>query len=276
MIQLTEGDSYMKTLLNDMYKIQYSNEVRNGQNKYAVCQCFSKCKTCDFDYDSSFICNKSLKLGEWYERAKIKVLFIGKEDVSRNTEDILRPASFSDVKNQHYIGTKHILAALLGYCSADDITNYRNKEIHFKEEEHLHKQFALTNHYHCAFKNKSQEGKNHGIRVSDSMWKNCASIVRNEIEILQPDVVVIQAGWSAKRKMPSKTRVKDVEFYFDKEKWTVTENDDIFGLYEAYNKETGRTCCIIGSYHPSFHKWNEEEYLCPLKARVKKVKEILE
>lgn len=270
---MKRGD-FMKTLLNDMYNGQYSNIVYNGQNKYAVCQCFLECKTCDFDYGSSFICNRSLKLGEWYEKTKIKVLFIGKEDVSCITEGALQPESFLDVKNQHYIGTKHILAAILGYCSIDDITNYQNKEIHFKGEEHLHKQFALTNHYHCAFKKKSQEGKNHGIKSTNTMWNNCALIVRKEIETLQPEVIVVQSGWSAKSKISSKNRIKDMSCYFGEE-WTIVENDDVFGLYEAYNKETEKVCYIIGSYHPSFHQWNNEKYLCPLKSRVKKVRELI-
>ena len=144
----------MKNLLNEMYKTQYNNVVYDGQNKYAVCQCFSECKTSSFDYSSSLICNKSLKLGEWYENVKIKVLFIGKEDVSRINEGGLSPASFLEVKNQHYVGTEYILSAILGYCSIDDITNYKNKGMFISEEEHLYKQFALTNHYHCAFKNK--------------------------------------------------------------------------------------------------------------------------
>lgn len=265
----------MKNLINDMYNDQYSEVVYNLQNKYEVCSCFSKCKLCNFTYSSSIICNKSLKLGEWYKNAKPKVLFVGKEDVSRITEGGLSPASFLEVNNQHYIGTKYILASLLGYCNADNITTYKNKGIHFNEEKCLHKQFALTNHYHCAFKTVSQEGKNHGIKSTNTMWNNCALIVRKEIELLHPDIVVIQAGWSANENKSSKSRIKGIEFYFGEE-WKVSEKDDAFGLYEARHKVTERVCYVIGSYHPSFHQWNSEEYLGPLKARIKKVRELFE
>ena len=107
------------------------------------------------------------------------------------------------------------------------------------------------------------------------MWGNCAAIVRQEIAVLQPEVIVIQAGWSAREKTASKNRVEGVSAYFD-ENWIITENSDIFGMYEAYNNKTKKKCYIIGSYHPSFHLWNNEKYLLPLKARVQKVKELLE
>ena len=251
----------MKESLNKMYNNQFQN---------SVCACFEECKTDDFDVGCSFICNRSAKVGKKYSREKIRIVFIGKEDVS-SIKDLDEPASFISTKNQHYRGTKSILAALLGHCSVDDITN---KEKYIKDEETLHESFALTNHYHCTFKTTKQSGKRHGIKNSDAMWDNCANVVKKELEVLSPSVVVIQAGWSARKKSTQESRVKGVKAYFN-EQWVVSEDKEIFGLYIAKHN-SGNTCYIIGSYHPSFHKWNNDLYLEPLKQRVDKVRKIIE
>ena len=153
----------MKKQLNDMYSLRYSNVVCDEQREYSVCPCFAECQINGFDYESSLICNRSAKLGELFSQAKIKTLFIGKEDVSCLPQGGIQPESFLDVHNQHYRATKSILAALLGYCGVDSITNYPNQEVHFAEEGLLHKYFALTNHYHCAFKSISKKGKSTGL-----------------------------------------------------------------------------------------------------------------
>lgn len=251
----------MKELLNKMYSSQFQN---------SVCVCFEECKTNDYDVGCSFLCNRSTKLGKNYSREKIKIVFVGKEDVSP-IKEICEPASFTGTKNQHYRCTKLMLAAILGYCPVEDITN---KEKYIVGEESLHERFALTNHYHCAFKTIKQSGKRHGIKNSDAMWDNCANIVRKELEILSPNIVVIQAGWSAREKSTSKSRIEGIKAYFNNA-WTISEDNEIFGLYIAKHN-SGKTCYIIGSYHPSFHKWNNKLYLEPLKQRVYKVRKIFE
>ncbi len=250
----------MQELLKKMY---------DGRFHESKCACFEECKSDDYDKDCSFICNKSAKIGKNYPKESIKILFVGKEDVSR-LEETCETGSFADTKNQHYRGTKFVLAALLGYCEVSDITN---KEKFVVGEESLHERFALTNHYHCAFKTRNQQGKRHGIKSTNIMWYHCAEIVRQEIKILCPDVVVIQAGWSAREKTPVQSRLNDIKNYFDVG-WSVSEDDEVFGLYIA-DHVSGKRCYIIGSYHPSFHRWNHESYLEPLKRRVKKVREII-
>ena len=251
----------MKWLLENLYNKQY---------KTGVCNCFEKCRCNNFDYDSSFICNRSARIGKQYEQQKIKIVFIGKEDVSRLTE-LKEPASFIDTKNQHYRGLKLILASLLGCFDVEKITN---KETYVEGEETLHEKFALTNHYHCAFKAKSQNGKNHGLKTTSTMWDCCAPIVKHELEVLRPNIIVIQSGWSAKKKLSNQARIDGIAHYFSDE-WTITEDTNIFGLYEAIHT-SGRICYIIGSYHPSFHRWNNDTYLVPLKQRINIVRNYLQ
>ena len=252
----------MKNELEKMYNERYINKV---------CDCFNECKSTDYDKNCSLICNRSARIGTRYESMKTRIVFIGKEDVSFH-DKITEPSSFSAVTNQHYTGTKLLLAALLNYCKENEIKNYKSKSIHFNGEDKLHEEFALTNHYHCAFK-KSKN--NHGVKTSDLQWENCASLVRRELEILRPHIIVLQAGWSAKKSSKSQVRIDGIKYYFDPEKWTITEDNEVFGLYLAENTKKHEKCYVIGSYHPSFSKWNNDEYLLPLQKRIRKVKELI-
>lgn len=233
------------------------------------CESFGDCsKKMEFDSESSIICNRNLKVGKQYGDLT-KILFIGKENTNRSTElTPVEPASFITQTNQHYRRTKFILSALLGKCDEDDINNYDGYNFTSQNEDTLHNYFALTNHYHCAFKKKVDADKYHGIKSSNTMWYNCVEIVRKEIEILEPDVVVIQSGWAAKE-----NALKDIRKYFSVN-WDVRQ-DKLVGLYKAENTETGRVCYIIGSYHPSFHCWHEEKYLSSLKERIIETRNML-
>lgn len=257
----------MKDTLDEMYKQRYAAQ----QYGERVCACFGECEAKRFLLEHSFICNRSARVGNRYEQTKTRVVFIGKEDISthRKTD---APASFCKEKNQHYVGTKHILAALLGKCSVDAITNHKSKEQHFDGEDTLHEEFALTNHYHCAFR---ENNNHHGVKTTSKMWDNCASIVRYELEILRPHIVIVQAGWSAKERISSQKRVDWIKAYFDAEKWSVSEDNKVYGIYIARNTETEDVCYIIGSYHPSFARWNQDEYLLPLKNRILRVRELI-
>ena len=257
----------MRNALDEMYNRRYSLE----QGGKRVCSCFSECEAAEYCPACSFICNRSARVGNRYESMNTKVVFIGKEDTACHLKTVA-PANFHEQKNQHYIGTKHILAALLGKCSVDAITNYPSKEAHFDGEDTLCEVFALTNHYHCAFKNNK---KHHGVNTTTKMWDNCATLVRAELEILLPNVVVIQAGWSANRNTASRVRIDWINAYFDSEKWSIVEDDEAFGLYIAKNTATHALCYIIGAYHPSFAKWNQEKYLSPLKKRILRVRELM-
>lgn len=240
--------------LKEMYDEQFNC---NGK-----CKCFGDCsKEMDFDFESSIICNRNLKVGKLYGK-KTRILFIGKENTNRSTSlTPVEPESFLTQKNQHYKRTKFMLSALLGECNEEDINNYDGYNFISPHEDTLHKYFALTNHYHCAFKKNVDACKCHGIKCNNAMWYNCVEIVRKEIEILEPDVIVIQSGWSAKGKA-----LTDIRKYFN-ESWEVKQ-DKLVGLYKAENKETDRICYIIGSYHPSFHSWHKDEYLGLLKERI--------
>lgn len=233
------------------------------------CECFNACcNTMQFTAESSIICNRNLKIGKRYGE-KAKILFIGKENKNRSAGlTPAEPESFLTQKNQHYNRTRFILSALLGECDEDAVSKYDGYAFASPNDDTLHRYFALTNHYHCVFKQKADARQYHGIKANNTMWYNCVEIVRKEIEILEPDVIVIQSGWSVKE-----NALTDIKKYFN-EKWDLRKTQFV-GLYKAKNTESGRICYIIGSYHPSFHLWHQDQYLAPLKTCILETRKML-
>ena len=214
----------------------------------------------------SFFDDRCARIGKNYGLPGIpKIVFIGKESRCKHTETTA-PEDFEEQKNQHYSRTRGILAALLGMTERIET----DRKLYWFPSENasgtykLHRIFALTNHYHCAFKKTE---KAHGVRSTDGMWYNCAEIVKKELKILNPDIVVIQAGWSTKQ-----GAAKDIAKYFD-DSCLVTSDPDCSGLYWLVDEHTKeKRICVIGSYHPSFHCWHQPKYMDPLNERINRAK----
>lgn len=236
--------------LSKMYNHHYSNDGK--------CDCVEECKNsiCYNNvayHDNSIICNKNVKVGIEYGSNKYpKVLIIGKEPT--NSQIVIEePASFFNQKNQHYKRTFAILCKLIFGCQIDDYNGYNESEGNRKDYIKIaNKYFALTNHYHCAYK---KSVKKHGIKCSDVMWDNCAEIVKKEINILQPDIIVIQAGWTA-NSSESKKRVSGIKMMMPEAITILREDEKHRTLYWAGTDNQEKKICIIGSYHPSYPLWH--------------------
>lgn len=256
-----------------MELISILKEAENMYNEIfccnGKCSCFDQCSNkMPFDSDASIICNRSLKLGSLYGK-KAKILFVGKESVTPSwSSSPVEPESFLTQRNQHYRRTKFILSSLLNDCDDNTVSSFDGYNFTSENEDSLHKYFALTNHYHCAYKKSDEKNKHHGIKSNDVMWYNCVNIVKKEAQLLSPDVIVIQGGWSVK-----KDALPDMKKYFS-EAYKVTALNTK-GLYKAENKTSGHICYVIGSYHPSFPSWHKEKYLGQLKACINEVRGIL-
>lgn len=234
----------IKTALNEMYASVYQS-----------CTFCKDCDACKLYNEESIIHDCAVKIGEKYGE-KLKVLLLEKESKTMHNETGETEA-FETQNNQHYKRTYDILNYLINDISIDSYDGYH----HVSENElsTLNKFFALTNHYHCSF------GKNaHSKKSSNCMWYHCAEIVKKEIEILDPDLIVIQSGWSAKEN----TNISDIECIApnDNNKLKIYQT----GLY-GYNYR-GRIVYVIGSYHPSYNLWHKEKYLGKLKERLNAVK----
>lgn len=266
----------VKKQLDKVYNEIYSEAFDCIQTK--CCPCFEECKNSlakkkNFKEkiyellksEYSFFGNHSIHLGENYHQCHElgipKVVFIGKEDTSPSQATV-DTADFVTQQNQHYRETRAILAVLLK--QTDDV-NYKDEKtynfINGNEKMPLHTLFSLTNHYHCAYK---ESKKVHGLPSTDTMWENCCNVVKKELEMLKPDIFIIQAGWSLKN-----NAVEHIQKYFDEEKYSVEKDLNISALYWLKDKNDNSVkCCIIGTFHPSYPGSYNADYRVLLKERI--------
>lgn len=243
----------------------------NGKD-YRVCKCFSECKGKLKVTDNAFFSNYDVKIGKKFGQNTTipRIVVIGKEGVTPQNQ-IEETGHHS---NQHYRRTMAMLSMLLSLTNQIVDDTVVSKENFMYDDIPIYDLFCLTNHYHCAFK---QGGKRHGVSCTIPMWNNCAYIVKDELNILKPQILVIQSGWSVK-KGRSKGNCKDIQKYFDKDIGVVKTNQEIDGteidgLYWLVDESNHKICCIIGSYHPCYHQWRKDKYLSPLENRIRIARE---
>lgn len=169
--------------LNDMYDYLYSN---NGK-----CNCFDSCKaenTCVKFYSDR------VKIGTLYGEKYPKILFAGLEGVYDGPDYQVPAINLQshpslDARNEHYRGVRYTLSYILS--AFDNIPKPHSAKLCDLDKpeyiEHL-RYYCLTNIYKCAF--ALQRSK---LPHSKSMMINCPAIFIKEIELLRPEVVVIQA-----------------------------------------------------------------------------------
>lgn len=233
-----------KSQMEEMYKKFYSTE----DSGFNYCSCYPSCKSSVNAVETQYTiaCSWSAKIGSKYGVYAVlpKVFIIGKEDVNYHSE-IESPSSFQKTKNPHYRGTHDILAALLGVT---DIVEKNGKKYTVQignTAEELHKLYSLSNQYHCAFKNNESR---QNILTDNTMWDNCAELIKSEINILKPDIIVIQSGWATK-----KNAEKYIQRYFSN--GTVEIDKQTPRLFWVLDNHGKRECCIIGAYHPRYPRW---------------------
>ena len=227
-------DDYIAEL-NRMYQEHY----RNGKCPY-YSKCFSSAvgpSKFEFDY--------AAKVGADYGKPGIpKVLIVGQEGKSGHTETGKTSESIEQ-NNEHYRKTLYTLALLLGDTkpasfSANDL----------KSSEELLKKFCLTNYYKCALQGNDSRACR-SLPHTKEMKGNCHVILEKEIEILEPDLVIIQGKFTPKAFWNAFGEGKRIA-------GNRTEADDTLSLYR-YDPEGKKPFYIIYSYHPCyFRAWSGE------------------
>lgn len=202
---------------------------------------------CNYEHCSRNMCKTSqniqfdyaTKLGVNYGQDGVyKVLVVGKESTTVHTK-IERPVDdIYNAPNPHYRGTLYTLALLL------DETSPRSTAVEdLKEYSSLLTRFCLTNYFKCAFR---REKGVRNVPVNQSMRDSCYKLLIREMEILKPDIVIIQG------KFTSKTF------------WNVLEQNGSECICGANSPVSlyryslnGRTCYVLWGYHPASPWWNK-------------------
>lgn len=217
-----------------------------------------------------------VKLGERYGKDPRlpKIVCVGLEGKHDKCENLIVQKEIDNpsntVWNAHYVGVRYVLAYLLSSFEGKEKPENKFKYTLNNYQDTI-KCYALTNIYKCAFGDPNQSS---GLEHSAAMCINCQKILFREIDILQPDVLIIQAVdnlptnfWKniIKRYGGSKTPVKG------------DENKNNTSVYELkYN--SGKRFLLVRTYHGNAWRFRGKNYLKQtlnpvLEATLKKLKE---
>lgn len=237
--------------LNEMY-----DEIYRG----GVCSSYEECKS-DCKYSLNFY---RARIGKKYGQNIPKILIVGKEavfpkdyngeKVSFKVEELctMKDAGYND----HYLRTFYSVAKLL-LDDSEMPKSYLKSDMVMEKYEELRHCFAMTNYYKCVF---TDDTKRSDKNTSEKMEKNCAEILLKEIEILKPDIVILQG--------------KNHVTFWDKLEWEVVGTPQTTNIQcekgtRSYNQ--GLYCAklnehkfyLIDSYHPTSHGiWANEKVFC--------------
>lgn len=233
----------------------------------------NKCPYYD-ECSNSMSCKNKLKfyrtrIGSNYDNEPIKIMVVGQEDVGGAKEyTCCEPCTMEEAGyNPHYLRTFYSVAQIL-LNDNDSPEGFSKKHMSQSKFEDLRHSFALTNYYKCVF---SDDNKNSGVKHSKIMEKYCSKNLLCEIDMLKPDIVIVQG--------------KDHENFWNHINYstvlTITiniptknkENNTFeIGLYKA--TINNNTFFVIDSYHPSHWVWKKDEMLEYFIKLLKKSKEL--
>ena len=221
-----------KSKLRKMYQEFYCS----SDNK---CKHYEECARgmyTENGYDSSYAAKVADNYDIKIDGKDTRIVIIGKECPNKN-DSLCTPAKLADFTgkdtlNAHYRETFKMLKKLLNY-NPPDTRPYRN------QNDRILEAFALTNIYRCAFKEKPDQRQ--GIKNNDTQTKNCLKILKEELNILEPTVLVFQA------------EAADIYFlYPDANEAECTQLSSYTKLFYS-NKNK---CYIIKCPHPRRPVWN--------------------
>lgn len=229
----------LKKELNEMYRKAFENCEKCN---YEHCSARRKKSKCKIKYDYA------AHLGEKYDEGEYKVLCVGKEGYGEHKEvenaiPIFNPDTNKKCANPHYLGTIYTLALLDGKEPASATFG------DLKEFNKIHEYYCLTNYFKCAFLKENDDPKNvHGLSVTKYMKDHCYEILLKEIEILKPDLVVIQGKFTTNPFWNALEKEYEAEILYENAKGNIS-------LYKYTLKN--QTFCILWSNHPASWVWTK-------------------
>ena len=227
-----------------MIDIDYNDLYFNKIYDNGTCPHLEECNRKNYEYGHT--CYRA-KIGKEYENAEIRIMFVGKE-APNDSKSVTSPAKVREVRsdNRHYFGLYYTALLILS-----DIVPNNTKQSTLVEHEGLEEQDCLTNYYKCAFKKKDEKDKIHGIATNSKMKKYCPILLTKEIDLLRPDIVVIQgkftgkAFWDEKKGKLYEIVTTGQQIFPDSDK-----EEDIT-LYKYQYRDTNKPMYILWGFHPA-------------------------
>lgn len=235
---MTKAHANYEIQLNEMY------------DNFYKCNCnYKNCSKCMCETPANIKFDYAAKVGENYGNyGMYKVLVVGKESKNQHIMVEKPIDNISKAPNTHYRGTLYTLALLQTDqvpkdFSVNDLKIYNN----------LLKQFCLTNYFKCAFRKYEENGKRikvSGLPINENMRNTCYKLLLREIEILTPDIIIVQGDFTSKpfwdalkskyelQKLYPKSKKKKCKIFLEK----YTSNNHAF--------------YVLWSYHPCSPHWH--------------------
>lgn len=244
---------YNQLLTKDLYK---------NENK---CPYYNECSSSISGRNKSRFYRT--RIGSNYDNEPIKILVVGQEDVGEAKEYICcEPCTMEEAGyNPHYLRTFYSVAHIL--LNEDELPeDYSKQNMCYPQFEELRHSFALTNYYKCVF---SDNANNSNINHSKIMERNCSENLIKEIEILNPDILIMQGKnhktfWNNINYEEVPNTLKTI---------LINNKNYEIGLYKT--TINGKTTYIVDSYHPTSHGiWENEDMLKHLITLLKTAKEL--
>ena len=219
--------------LKQAYELFYSN---NG-----MCPYFEQCSAgmkkprirCDF----------ATRVGVHYGSGRYpKVLMLGQEGTNSHTTFEEPCRSLDGTSRQHYPKTLYTLAMIL---KREQPKSWSREDLRIYEELFTH--YALTNYFKCAF--SDDPDKVNGLQHNKSMKNNCFKLLLKELDVLEPDLLVVQGKFTPRSFLDVLDQTYDKGACIWKNKTGTVE------LYR--HKLNGKPFYILYSYHPAgIAQWN--------------------
>ena len=173
--------------LNKMYDEYYCKEQ-------GYCKYFEECrKGRKKEFYPQFYSDR-VKVGAEYGIDSPRIVFVGLEGVHADGTRQIPEIDINDEwsrpslveTNNHYRGVRYVLSYLM--CGILGKDKPRNATVNALDGDQVYlNKYCLTNIFKCAF----GKGKS-GLPHTESMQEHCPGIFKEEMEILRPDILVIQ------------------------------------------------------------------------------------
>lgn len=230
--------------LNNVYQKYYTELTADGHRQ---CKYYEECKTgmcAEHGYDSSL----SMLVGDKYasfvaDGVPLKILIIGQEHPGEGLDQLDTPSQ--DARNPHY---KRTLLTLMKVFGVEDVENMSDTWELIEGYRRLYRYYALTNYYHCAFKENAEDR----VRFphSETQGRRCGEILFDEIKAIKPNIIIKQ-GKFAWKEFDTQLAVA-FPGYISTCLYDGREKNEIDISAYRYEKEGNRFCVIFG-YHPTSH-----------------------
>lgn len=221
------------TKLEQIYKRVYS--APDG-----YCPFYNDCKGGILLSECKFASDKAL-VGNYYgnnDGKTPKLVFVGLEGLRTPGVVQVIESTSTSAFNPHYKGVRYVTAYLLSGIAGEKLPENALKSTLIRYNKTM-EQISLINCYKCAFSLKSQ-----GLPHTQAMRDNCQRILFEEIEALDPDILIIQI--KTNRPTNLEERINQYDHSADN---CISGNTDT-GAY-SYKLPSGKPFILIWTYHGS-------------------------